>query len=147
MINQIKADMKQAMKDKNKVKLSTLRMLITTLDNERIKLKVEELSEDAILTCINRNLKQLDQEIESVKNAGRELGTQLEQKEVLMSYLPKQLTEEEVTLIVRQAVIEVKSEGENFGGVMKRLSGLKGQADMKLVSKIAKEKFSSIEVD
>jgi uncharacterized protein len=141
MISQIKEDMKQAMKDKNKVKLSTLRMLLATLENERIKLKVEELNEEQIITCINRNLKQLGQEIDSLTGASRDIDNQLKQKEVLMSYLPEQLTEEEIRYIVIELSEMVKTYGGNFGELMKKLSSLKGEADMRLVSKIAKEVF------
>jgi uncharacterized protein len=146
LINQIKADMKQAMRNKDKVTLSTLRMLLATIDNERIKLK-RDLTDDDVITCINRNLKQLMQEIDSLADANRSIDNQLEQRAILVDYLPKQLTEEEVRALVREAVIEVKLEGGNFGQVMKQLSDLKGKADMKFVSSLAREKFHKIEVD
>lgn len=142
MITQIKNDMKQAMKDKDKAKLSTLRMLLATIETERIKLKVE-LSNDDVITCINRNLKQIDQEIESLEGADRDISSQEKQKEVLMSYLPKQLSEQEVKEAVEVVVLLQKINGGNFGSVMKALSAdLKGKADMGLVSKIAKQEWS-----
>jgi uncharacterized protein len=141
MINQIKEDIKQAMRDRDKVRLSTLRMLMSTMDNERIKLRVDELNEEQSITCINRNLKQLDQEIESLIKANRNFADALLQYEILHEYLPQQLSEEEIRENVAGIVTIVKTEGGKFGDVMKSLSVLKGKADMKLVSKIAKELF------
>ena len=141
MINKIKQDLTQAMKNKDKAKVSTLRMLMTTINNERISQRVEELSEGGVITCINRNLKQLDQEIESLIKADRNIDDQLLQAEILKVYLPEQLTEEEIRDRVSHIVTIVKVEGGNFGQVMKNLQDLKGKADMKIVSKIAKELF------
>jgi uncharacterized protein len=138
MINKIKNDMKESMKNKEKVKLSTLRMLLSTLENERIKLQVEELSNDDVITCINRNLKQLEQEIESLVNASRSIDSQLEQKQVLVSYLPEQLTEDEIRKEVTHAV-NLVAKGEIKNPMQYLSQKLKGKADMKLVSQIVKE--------
>jgi uncharacterized protein len=146
MITTIKNDMKQALKDKNKEKLSTLRMLLSTIDTERSKqglANVEDFTDEQVIGFINRNLKQLGQEIDSLVKADRDTGSQLRQVEFLMEYLPKQLTEEEIVEAVEQAIGEVRAEaGNNFGLLMKHLSSLKGKADMALVSKTAKEMWN-----
>ncbi|EML6324873.1 GatB/YqeY domain-containing protein [Bacillus cereus] len=139
MIKTIKDDMKQAMRDKNKTKLSTLRMLIASTEKERIASKVEELSSEAVITCINREIKAIGQEIDGLVLAGRDTSSQEEQKAILMEYLPKQLTEDEIAEKVR----EVTATAPNLGLAMKQLSAeLKGKADMSLVSKLVKEAFS-----
>lgn len=139
MIKAIKEDMKQAMRDKNKTKLSTLRMLIASTEKERIASKVEELNSEAVITCINREIKAIGQEIDGLVLAGRDTSSQEEQKAILMEYLPKQLTEEEIGEKVR----EVTATAPNMGLAMKQLSAeLKGKADMSLVSKLVKEAFS-----
>ncbi|PFT50891.1 MULTISPECIES: GatB/YqeY domain-containing protein [Bacillus cereus group] len=139
MIKTIKEDMKQAMRDKNKIKLSTLRMLIASTEKERIASKVEELSSEAVITCINREIKAIGQEIDGLVLAGRDTSSQEEQKAILMEYLPKQLTEDEIAEKVR----EVTATAPNMGLAMKQLSAeLKGKADMSLVSKLVKEAFS-----
>ncbi|PEV64082.1 GatB/YqeY domain-containing protein [Bacillus thuringiensis] len=139
MIKAIKEDMKQAMRDKNKTKLSTLRMLIASTEKERIASKVEELSSEAVITCINREIKAIGQEIDGLVLAGRDTSSQEEQKAILMEYLPKQLTEDEIAEKVR----EVTATAPNMGLAMKQLSAeLKGKADMSLVSKLVKEAFS-----
>ncbi|MDM5370444.1 GatB/YqeY domain-containing protein [Bacillus bombysepticus] len=139
MLKTIKDDMKQAMRDKNKTKLSTLRMLIASTEKERIASRVEELSSEAVITCINREIKAIGQEIDGLVLAGRDTSAQEEQKAILMEYLPKQLTEEEIIEKVREAT----ATAPNMGLAMKQLSAeLKGKADMSLVSKLVKEAFS-----
>jgi uncharacterized protein len=146
MIKRIKDDMKQAMKDKNKEKLSTLRMLLATIETERGKQGLESIgdfTDEQVIGFINRNLKQLGQEIESLIKAGRNIDPQLQQVEFLKEYLPKQLTDEEIAKEVELAIADVRAEaGNNFGLLMKHLSGLKGKADMSIVSKLAKEMWN-----
>lgn len=146
MIVQIKNDIKQAMKDKDKEKLSTLRMLLSTIDTERGKqglASIEDFTDEQVIGFINRNLKQLGQEIDSLVKADRNIDSQLLQSEILKTYLPKQMTEEEITEAIEQAIGEVRAEaGNNFGLLMKHLSDLKGKADMSIVSKLAKEMWN-----
>ncbi|MEK4605338.1 GatB/YqeY domain-containing protein [Bacillus sp. FSL L8-0099] len=135
----IKNDMIQAMKDKDKVKVVALRMLLATFEKERIALKVPELNEDQIITCINREIKAIDQEIEGLVTAGRSTTDQEYQKTVLQAYLPEQLTQEEVVTLVTIVV----GRTANMGMAMKELTPqLKGKADMKQVSQLVKEAFS-----
>lgn len=144
MINKIKEDLKRAMKDKDKEKLSALRMLLSTIDAERSKQgvdSIEDFSDDQVIVFINRNLKQLFQEINSLENANRDYSAQEKQKEVLQSYLPRQLNEEEISQEIEKAIGEIVATGGNFGLLMKSLSVLKGKADMGLVSKLAKQKW------
>jgi uncharacterized protein len=145
LITQIQNDMKQAMRNKDKKKLSTLRMLLATVEKVKVTLKVKdvtELSDDVILNAINKNIKQLNQEIEALEKAGRDTFSQETEKELLNTYLPKQMSEEEIKEVVEQAVADVNAEaGANIGMVMKLLSPLKGKADMKLVSKLVKEEM------
>ncbi|EPC8411052.1 GatB/YqeY domain-containing protein [Bacillus thuringiensis] len=136
----IKNDMIQAMKDKDKVKVVALRMLLATFEKERIALKVPELNEDQIITCINREIKAIDQEIEGLVKAGRSTLDQEYQKTVLQAYLPKQLTQEEVVALIT----EVVGRTSNMGMAMKELTPqLKGKADMKQVSQLVKEAFQN----
>ena len=142
LIQQIKEDIKQAMRDKEKVKLSTLRMLLSTIETERGKKgisTIEDFSQDEIIGFINRNIKQLDQEIDSILTAERDPASQYEQRTILQAYLPKQLTDEEIIA----AVAKVIQEAENVGQAMKLLSSLRGKADMKKVSQFVKEGFKN----
>ena len=143
LVEIIQNDMKQAMRDKNKEKLSTLRMLLATIEKKKVEKKlklVTELAESDIIDSISKNVKQLDQEIESLINAGRDVTSQLAEKKVLSEYLPKQMTIDEITKEVSAIVKLVKSAGGNMGVAMKEASAkMKGKADMKLVSQLVKE--------
>lgn len=143
LVEIIQNDMKQAMRDKNKEKLSTLRMLLATIEKKKVEKKlklVTELAESDIIDAISKNVKQLDQEIESLVSAGRDVASQLAEKKVLSEYLPKQMTIDEIAKEVSAIVKLVKSAGGNMGVAMKEASAkMKGKADMKLVSQLVKE--------
>lgn len=146
MITQIKKDMVQAMKNKDKDKLSTLRMLLATIETERGKVgisTVEDFSNEQIETLINRNIKALNNEIQSVLAVGRDASKQEIEKEVLLAYLPTQLTEEEIRSYISGCAERTHQIGASFGTLMRVVSTeLKGKADMGLVSRIAKEEFN-----
>ncbi len=141
MITQIKNDIKQAMKDKDKVKLSTLRMLLSTIETERSKKvieSVEDFSNDDIIGLINRNIKSINQEIDSLISANRDYSKQEQEKLVLLSYLPKQLTTEEVLNEIAHAIKLVEN-GEVKNPMQYLSQKLKGKTDMKTVSNLLKE--------
>jgi uncharacterized protein len=138
LVNQIKKDSIQAMKEKNSTKLATLRLLIAELEKERIALKVEELSTEQTQTVISRQLKKLDKEIEAYVAVGRETTSQEVEKELLITYLPKQLTEEEIRELAYHADSLVRN--REIKNPMQYLSQrVKGKADMKVVARIVKE--------
>lgn len=137
----IKEDMKIALKEKNKDKLTALRMLISSLEKEKVEKKldsVEKLSDSDVDVVIQKEIKKLDQELEGLEKAGRDVSSVVKQKESLLVYLPKQLSEEEVKTYVETKVKELGIESKKqMGQLMGILSKeLKGKADMKLVSTI-----------
>lgn len=137
--------MKQAMKNKEKDKLSVIRMIKSSLQNEAIKLG-NELSEDQELTVLSREMKQRKDSLNEFEKAGREdlvekLRTELTFVEV---YMPKQLSEEEVTEIVKQAITEVGATSKaEMGKVMSAvMPKVKGKADGTLVNKLVQQHLS-----
>lgn len=139
LILQIKKDIVQAMRDKDKAKLSTLRMLVATIEKKQIESK-GGLTDLEVIESIGKNLKQLNQEIEALVNANRETTSQKIEKELLLSYLPQQLTEAELQSEVDVIVGLTKSQGQSMGVAMGIASTqFKGRADMKLVSKLVRE--------
>jgi uncharacterized protein len=146
LVNRIKTDSVQAMKDKDKFKLSTLRMLVAELEKEKVAHKLTEvsgLSDAQAEEVIRRQVKKLDKEKEAYVKAGVLSDSQDKEKDILLKYLPKQMTEEEIRKAVDATIFTQKSFGRGMGDVMKVLSiNLKGKADMGLVSKIAKELFN-----
>src|SRR5690606_32618907 len=99
LVTKIKSDSVQAMKDKDKDKLSTLRLLISELEKEKVSKKlsdVTDLTDEQAQAVISRQIKKLDKEIEAYVGAGRSTESQETEKELLKTYLPKQATEEEI---------------------------------------------------
>ncbi|MBW3113062.1 MULTISPECIES: GatB/YqeY domain-containing protein [Bacillaceae] len=146
LLNRLNDDMKQAMKNKEKEKLSVIRMLKASLQNEAIKHGKQELSEDEELTVLSREVKQRKDSLQEFQNAGREdlvekIQTELTYVEI---YMPKQLSEEEVSAIVQQTVTEVGATskadmGKVMGAIMPKL---KGKADGALVNKLVLQHLS-----
>nr|WP_280926578.1 GatB/YqeY domain-containing protein [Lactobacillus sp. ESL0701] len=130
-------DMKEAMKARDKVRLNTVRMIKSALMNEKIKAG-HELSSDEELTVLNREKKQREESIEEFTKAARtDLADETKQElAVVESYLPKQLSQDELEQIVTETIAEVDAKGKSdFGKVMKALMPkIKGKADGKAAS-------------
>lgn len=146
LVEQLKLDQVTAMKAKDeegKAKLSPLRLLISELEKEKVLFKmmnVTDLSDEQVMNVINRQVKKVDKEIESYLQVGFEIDKQLTERKLLQSYLPKQLTPEEI--VVR--VAEVVAGSSNIGEAMKVLKPeLNGKADMKFVSQAVQQAFKS----
>lgn len=146
LLERLNNDMKQAMKNKEKDKLSVIRMLKAALQNEAIKLGNKELTEDEELTVLSRESKQRKDSLQEFSNAGRDdlvekIRTEIKYVEL---YMPQQLTEEEVTNIVKETIEAVgatsKAEmGKVMGALMPKV---KGKADGALVNKLVQQHLS-----
>ena len=145
LADSLQKDMIAAMKAKDKEKLSTVRMLKAAVANEKIN-DGHDLSPEEEIAVLSRELKQRKDSLEEFKNAGREDSVkQLEKEiEVVQSYLPKQLSEDEVKDIVQETINEVGATSKaDFGKVMGAvMPKLKGKADGKLVNETVKSLLS-----
>lgn len=135
-------DMKHAMKEHDKVKLNTVRLIKSALMNEKIKLG-HELTPDDELTVLNREKKQREESIEEFQKGHRDDLVEQTKAElaVVEAYMPKQLSKAELDQIVQAAIAEsgAKTKAE-FGKVMKVLMPkIKGRADGKAASALVKE--------
>jgi hypothetical protein len=137
----INADVKDALKSGAKDKLSTLRMLNAALKNKQID-KRRPLTEEEVIETVRSMIKQRKDSIEQFTKGGRQDLVDIEMVEVavLETYLPKQLSREEVEVLVRDAVAQTGAQGpKDMGKVMKALiPALGGRADGKLVSELVK---------
>lgn len=135
-------DMKTAMKAKDAARLSTIRMLISAIKNKEIDQR-RELSEEEAAAVISTAVKQRRDSIEQFKTGGRQDLVDKEEAEVaiLLSYLPQQITEDEIREIVKSAIAETSAtSGKEMGKVMKVIMPkTKGKADGALVNKVVKE--------
>ena len=144
MVEKLKQDMVEAMKNKEKERLTVIRMVKAAMDQEHIDRK-REINDELLIDVVNKQIKMRKDSIAEFDKAGR---TDLSEKtqsevEILMAYLPEQLSLEEVSKIIDEIFDEVKPEGQkDMGKVMKEATAkLKGKADMKEVSNIIKEKL------
>ncbi|MDQ0058372.1 MULTISPECIES: GatB/YqeY domain-containing protein [Paenibacillus] len=135
-------DMKQAMKDKDKFKLSTIRMMRAAMKNLEIDLK-RPLEDTEVLDILSREIKQRKDSLQEFKKAGRDdLVTDLAAEiEIISQYLPEQLTEEEIKAIVTQTIQELGASSKaDMGKVMGALlPKTKGRADGKLVNQFVQQ--------
>lgn len=145
LLEQLNQDMKQAMRDKAKDKLSVIRMVKASLQNESIKLGKETLSADEELPILSRELKQRKDSLHEFNLAGRiDLVEKLEHEiNILQVYMPEQLTEEELQAIVQSTIQEVNATStKEFGKVMSAIMPkVQGKADGSLINKIVKQQL------
>jgi uncharacterized protein YqeY len=146
MLKQIQDDMKQALKAGEKKKLSTLRMLLASVKNESIE-KRAELTDEDIITVVQRELKQRKNSIEEFKKGNRDDLVKESEEEIVIleGYLPKQLSDAELESLVRQVVADVgASSPKEMGKVMGKLMPLvKGKADGTRVQTMVKSILGS----
>ena len=141
LLETLNADMKQAMKDKNKEALAVIRMVKSTVMNEQISLG-HDLTPEEELTVLSREVKQRQDSLAEFEKGGREdlaAGIRSELT-ILAKYLPAQLTEEEIVAIVAAAIEQTGATGpKDMGKVMGVVTPqIKGKADGKVVADLVK---------
>jgi uncharacterized protein YqeY len=137
-------EMKEAMKARDDLRLSAIRLIRSAVKNKDIELK-RELTEQEIVEVIASLVKQRRESIRLFGEAGRQDLVEKEEKElaVLLGFLPQQLSREAVAELVERVVAECGAQGgKDMGRVMKALMPhVAGRADGKMVSDIVKEKL------
>ncbi len=137
---------KKALKGQQQTVLSTLRMLKTAIRNKEVELK-HPLSETEILAVINSQAKQRRDAAAEYQKAGRQDLASKEEEElsVLLSFLPAQLTPEELEAEVARIIAQVGAGSpKDMGTVMKTaMAELAGRADGKVVQEIVRRRLGS----
>ncbi|GIO39104.1 hypothetical protein J41TS12_39650 [Paenibacillus antibioticophila] len=135
-------DMKQAMKSQDKFKLSTIRMVRATIKNLEIDLK-RTLDDSEVLDILSREIKQRKDALQEFEKAGRDdLAANVKaEAEIIAEYLPEQLNEDEIKVIVQQTIQETGATSKaDIGKVMSALMPkVKGRADGKLVNQAVQQ--------
>ncbi|BCG48856.1 Transamidase GatB domain protein [Citrifermentans bremense] len=141
----LNADLKEAMKSRDALRISTIRMLLSSVKNRAIELR-RDLSDAEVTETIVTLCKQRRESIRLFKEAGRQELVDKEEAELglLTGYLPQQLTREELVSLVEKVIAETSAtSGKDMGKVMKAIQPLvSGRADGKLVSEVVKEKLA-----
>ncbi|MBM4136568.1 MAG: GatB/YqeY domain-containing protein [Nitrospira sp.] len=142
LLQRLDDDFKVALKTSDSLRVSVLRMAKAAIKNKQIE-KRGELSEDDILSVLSMLLKQRRESIEQFSKGGREDLAEKERKEleILQSYLPQQLTLEELDKIIIETIRESSANGiKDIGKVMRLIMPrVKGIADGKSVNQRVKE--------
>ena len=132
LLSDIKQDLKQAMLDKNVLVRDTIRMFLSEVQRFEIDNK-EEVDDSKALQIINKMIKQRNDSISQFKNGGRNDLAEKEEKEVdiLSKYKPAQLSDEEITSKVKEAIEQSGATSmQDMGKVMGILKSLSGSVDM-----------------
>ena len=143
MLDQIEQDFKQALRSKDEIVVSSLRNLKSEIKNVEID-KRKPLTDEEVLDVLRKKVKQHKDSIESFKSGNRLdlVETEEKQMQVLQKYLPAQLSEEEVRVLVKRVIQAMNAQASDFGKVMKEvLKEAAGKTDGSVVSKIVKEEL------
>ena len=146
MLERINKDIVEAMKSKDALKLATLRMLKGAIDLERINKKLDKVLDEDIDAIIGKQIKTRKESILEFEKGSRQdlIEKTNEEINILNVYMPEMMTEEEITLVVMDAISEVNATSvKDMGSVMRIVSPkVKGKADMSLVSQVIKSKLN-----
>ena len=139
-------DMVQAMRDQEKLRLSVLRMVRSAVRNAEIDLR-RSLTEDEILAVLHKEVKQRKDTLQTIENAGRPeaVSELLAELAILYSYLPEELSDEALRVLVAEAVAQVGATSrKDMGKVMQAaMEKARGRADGKTVSRVVQELLSA----
>jgi uncharacterized protein len=142
--DQIQQDLLQSMKDKDEVKTAALRMLKAAIMKFEVSgSSKKEATDDEVIALVNKEAKQRKDSIESFRNGGREEMAAQEEAElkILQTYLPEQLSEEDLRKIVEGVIEQTGATskadiGKVMGAVMPKVKGL---ADGGMINKLVGE--------
>jgi len=144
--DQLDADLKSAMKDKDALKLSVVRMLKSAIKYREIEL-MKPLDDAGVQAVIASEIKRRRDSVEQCRQGGREDLASKEESEIalLQAYLPAQLSPEELGKLVDAAIQRVGAQGpKDMGKVMKELlPEVQGKAEGKAVSELVKQKLAA----
>ena len=140
----LQENLKTAMKEKDKLRVSTLRMLLSEMKNAQLAEK-GELSEEKELSILTSYAKKRRESIKGFEQGGRDDLAESERKEleIVMAYLPEQMGEDEIRAEVERIIAETGASGpQDMGKVMgQMMAKFKGRADGGIVKTVAMEQL------
>ena len=147
MYDKIKSDIVSAMKEKDTLKLQTLRGVKGEIDLAHIDKKVE-INDELVTDVLSHQIKTRKESIAEFEKGNREdlINKTNDEINLLLSYLPEQLSEEELVKLIDEVIAKVNPTSQKeMGLVMKEINPLvKGKADMKVVSTMIKDKLANL---
>ena len=143
MNEKIALELKDAMKNGDKFKLSVLRMLKSAIQMEAIN-KKHELADEEVIAVIKKQVKTRKDSIAEFEkyNKTEEVASLLKEIEILNVYLPEEMTEDEIIKVIDEVFETIKPTSmKDMGLIMKELNSKLTNADMSLVSKLVRERL------
>ncbi len=146
LLDVISGNLKKAQLNREDLKVSTLRLLISAINYEKIQ-KGRDLSDEEIISIVQKEIKKRKEAALGFRQGQREESAQKEEAEanILEEYLPLQLSDEELTKIAEDTITELGAKSlSDMGKVIGLVMGkVQGQADGARVSRVVKEKLTS----
>lgn len=143
----IDQDTKEALKKKDSLRLNVLRMLKSEIKYKEIE-KGSELSDDEVISVLSSSVKRRKDSIQQFEKGERDdlVSREKAELELVLKYLPEQLTEEELSQIINQAIKELNASGpSDLGKVMRQIMPeVRGRADGKRVNQMVSSQLESI---
>ena len=134
------------MKAADKLKLSTLRMLVAAIKQKEIDTRTE-LSDDEVISIIEKQVQQRLESAEQYKSAGRDelFEKESQEAEILTTYLPEKMSEEEVAEMIEKIMSDMgEVTMKEMGNLMATLKNQAGsKIDMKLASQMVRDKIAN----
>ena len=147
LTEQIIEDLKNAMKEKDTLKLNVIRDIKSGIQLKKIELK-HDLSDEEVIDVISKKIKMRNDSIAEFQKASRNdlVESYSKEIEILKKYMPQELTEEEVNKIIEDAFNEIKPTSmKDMGIIMKTVTPkTKGRFDAGKISSIIKNKLSHL---
>ena len=143
--DRIAADLKEAMKARDQVRVDTIRSALSGFTYKRTKAGVELTDADE-LDVVRKQVKQRNDSFNEFQKAGRTdlADKEARERDILMTYLPAQKSPDEVRSVVKAIITELPGQGRNQGAVMKlAMAQLRGVADGNVVRQIVTEELST----
>jgi uncharacterized protein YqeY len=138
---QILEDVKSTMRARDQKRLTALRLITAAIKQVEVDKRIE-MDDQAVIAVLGKMVKQRRESLEQYQSAGRDDLAQQEEFEIelITAYLPEALSDDEVAVLIKQAIAETGASSiRDMGAVMNKLRGeLQGRADMKAVSSAVK---------
>ena len=140
-------DLKDAMRNKDSIRRTVLRTIISEIRNAEIA-KQEALDDEGVLVVMTKQAQQRRDSIEAFKSASRSDLVESESAElkIISGYLPEQLSEDEIEVVITEVISQVEAKGSSdMGNVMKEImQRVRGRADGKMVSAIVTSRLKEM---
>lgn len=143
ILEKMNKDFVQAMKNKDALRVSVLKMLKSQVKYREIDNREKPVTDEDVVEIIGKEIKKHEESIEMYRTGNREDLAKKEEEElkILKEYLPRQMTEEEVIAFVSEVIVKLGAESpKDFGRVMKEvMTALRGKADGAIIKRTVEE--------